>query len=234
MKKALLSMAALCAALLIAAYPALYTKADGSAEGLRLSLPLEGEWRKPADDPQAFCYYVLPQFEPDSEAARAINLYYQTLDPQLYASEGERLTFECAHLSQRYVSVVLTASAIEGMGGVGTIHADTFALDGLYCGNRITLSQLLGVEQADEVNVVSEVVYSLVWRIVERESQNAEGDYLDGVTQEDVRASFQPETDFYLDSDGNIVFFIQAGEIAGEIAGVLSFPFSPAEILSGF
>ena len=36
----------------------------------------------------------------------------------------------------------------------------------------------------------------------------------------------------YLDADGNVVFFIQAGEIAGEIAGVLRFPFNPAELLS--
>ena len=74
--------------------------------------------------------------------------------------------------------------------------------------------------------------YDLIWRIVERDSQNADGDYLDGLTKEQVTGAFSPESDFYLDQDGNVVFFIQAGEIAGEIAGVLRFPFAPAELLS--
>ena len=47
-----------------------------------------------------------------------------------------------------------------------------------------------------------------------------------------MTGAFSPESDFYLDADGNVVFFIQAGEIAGEIAGVLHFPFNPAELLS--
>ena len=47
-----------------------------------------------------------------------------------------------------------------------------------------------------------------------------------------LTGAFSPESDFYLDADGNVVFFIQAGEIAGEIAGVLRFPFNPAELLS--
>ena len=34
------------------------------------------------------------------------------------------------------------------------------------------------------------------------------------------------------DAEGNVVFFIQPGEIAGEIAGVLTYPFAPAELLS--
>ena len=53
-----------------------------------------------------------------------------------------------------------------------------------------------------------------------------------GAGAEHVRGAFSPESDFYLDGDGNVVPFIQPGEIAGEIAGVLRFPFAPAELLS--
>ena len=85
---------------------------------------------------------------------------------------------------------------------------------------------------SDEASVTETLAYRLVWQIVERDSQNADGDYLDGLTEAELRMAFSPETDFYLDEDGNVVFFIQAGEIAGEIAGVLRFPFAPAELLS--
>ena len=89
-----------------------------------------------------------------------------------------------------------------------------------------------GGELSDGQSVAEQLAYELVWQIVERDSQNADGDYLDGLSKEQLTGAFSPESDFYLDADGNVVFFIQAGEIAGEIAGVLRFPFNPAELLS--
>ena len=89
-----------------------------------------------------------------------------------------------------------------------------------------------GGELSDGQSVAERLAYELVWQIVERDSQNADGDYLDGLSKEQLTGAFSPESDFYLDADGNVVFFIQAGEIAGEIAGVLRFPFNPAELLS--
>ena len=89
-----------------------------------------------------------------------------------------------------------------------------------------------GDELSDGQSVAEQLAYELIWRIVERDSQNADGDYLDGLTKEQLTGAFSPESDFYLDGDGNVVFFIQSGEIAGEIAGILHFPFAPAELLS--
>ena len=57
-----------------------------------------------------------------------------------------------------------------------------------------------------------------------------EGDYLDGLELDSVRSALDPETDFYLDENGNIVFFVEPGLLAGEIAGVLLYPFSPYEL----
>ena len=145
--------------------------------------------------------------------------------------------FEIEHNSSRYVSVVLTSTTFGGGGESVSLSADTFARDGLYAGQPVSLSQVLGLEEegdelSDGESMAERLAYDLVWRIVERDSQNADGDYLDGLTQEQVRGAFSPESDFYLDGDGNVVLFIQPGEIAGEIAGVLRFPFAPAELLS--
>ena len=147
------------------------------------------------------------------------------------------IDYEVTHDSSRYVSVVLTSTMLGGGGENVSLSADTFARDGLYAGQPVSLSQVLGLEEeggelSDGQSVAEQLAYELVWQIVERDSQNADGDYLDGLSKEQLTGAFSPESDFYLDADGNVVFFIQAGEIAGEIAGVLRFPFNPAELLS--
>jgi len=236
MKKALPILAALCAMMLMIACGTPCTKADASGEGLRLADPLEGIW-KPADVPQASFSYRLPQFESDDERAALINAYYQA-----YASNGfdgavtdasVYVDYEMASPEGRYLSVLLRFQSEGGMGLAETIHADTFALDGIYAGQRLSLSQLLGMEDIGE-DYLSETVYSLIWLIVERDSLNAEGDYPEGITMEDVTAAINPQEDFYIDQDGNVVFYIQAGELAGEIAGILTFPFAPAELTGAF
>lgn len=233
MKKALPIVAALCAIMLMIACGMPCTKADASGEGLRLADPLEGIW-KPADVPQASFSYRFPQFEADGEYVTQINQHYQE-----YALNGIEGTlpdsptyvdYEITSGDSRYLSVLLRFQSEGGMGLSETVYADTFSLDGIYAGEKITLSQLLGMEEMAEEHL-SETVCSLIWLIVERDSLNAEGDYPEGVTMEDVTLAINPQQDFYIDQDGNVVFYIQAGELAGEIAGILTFPFAPAELM---
>ena len=231
MKKTLLILTALCI-MFMHGIPC--TKADASGEELKLTLPMEGSWR-PADESQASFAYRLPQFENDSESAVQINRFYQEFfSRDTCISDFDKVSgvdFELTCLDERYVSVVLHWSAEAGQGMSEEITADTFALDGIYTGEKITLSQLLGLEEMNGSQSIDETVWELVWQIVQREMQNAEGDYLGNLTQLDVMKALQPETDFYLDENGNIRFYIQAGVLAGEIAGVLSFPFAPSELL---
>lgn len=239
MKRAAAFAMALCLALACAA-------AQGEAmeeqSGLAQAQPLTGEHAWPADSFGQACTlrYSYPQFQAESETDAAINAYYQALSrdmENLTEPVDALIGFEIEHNSSRYVSVVLTSTTFGGGGESVSLSADTFARDGLYAGQPVSLSQVLGLEEegdelSDGENVAERLAYDLIWRIVERDSQNADGDYLDGLTQEQVRGAFSPESDFYLDGDGNVVFFIQPGEIAGEIAGVLRFPFAPAELLS--
>lgn len=75
------------------------------------------------------------------------------------------------------------------------------------------------------------VIRALVWENVQRESENMDRGFLDGLTLEAVAAAFFPQQDFRLDEDGNIVFMIQPGEIAAEMEGVLEYPFLPEELI---
>lgn len=210
--------------------------------GLPLATPITGgrAWAARDGAESAALRYRYPQFEAWLDADRAINAYYQALARDMDALEtpvDADINFEVTHNDKRYISVVLTSTSMGGNGESASLSADTFARDGMYAGQLVTLSQVLGLEQdggdlSDAASVTESLAYRLVWQIVERDSENADGDYLDGLTEAELRTAFSPETDFYLDEDGNVVFFIQAGEIAGEIAGVLRFPFAPAELLS--
>ena len=141
---------------------------------------------------------------------------------------AEQQMQETTHASDRYVSVVTTTLIPGGNGDVERISASTSALDGLYAGQTLTLSQLLGMEQQEGESIAATLAYALVWQQIEAQSEA----YLENLTPDDLRLAFQPETDFYLDMDGNVVFFIQQGEIAGEVAGILRFPFSQAELMA--
>jgi len=234
-KKALLMMTVLLAVLLLGA--AYASSADpAAADGLIMIQPLEGV-TGPADMPQAASFsWRLPRFEETTEVARAINRYYAQIAQTLQAENPEEtaeLSFEVVHHSAQYVSIVKTTRITGGNGEYERLSADTFALDGLYAGQKLSLSQLLGMEEEEPGgSSAAMLVWDLVWQIVEKDTQNADGAYLDDLDATRVQHAFDPEKDFYLDTDGNVVFMIQAGELAGEMAGVLLFPFSAGELLS--
>lgn len=228
--------------------------AENSVEAVVQAEPLVGEGIKLAPDGEnaenLLIRYRMPQFEAAGEVISAVNAYYRDFAGDLQADQGDDtlslddmdtldLDYEVTHLSPRYVSIVLHGSYFYADSGAEypTLEASTFALDGLYAGQMLTLSQVLGLEQEDDAlseknGVAEEMAYRLVWELVAYHAQNADSGYLDDLTPERLREAFYPETDFYLDADGNVVFFIRSGEIAGEMAGTLTFPFAPEELLS--
>lgn len=243
MKKALQILALLLAAALFAAAAAAQENMDLHAEGLIAIAPVEGVQKRPADLHQASfaLHYQFPQFEAANAADEMINEYYRALAADMAQTipaedwEEASITCEVTHNSKRYLSVVQTLTAQSGNGQRETLSADTFARDGVYAGQPLSLSQVLGLEEGNELSVnlsmAETLAYDLVWQLVEQEMSSADSDYPEGLTIENLQSVFMPETDFYLDADGNVVFFIQAGELAGEIAGVLRFPFAAAELL---
>ena len=191
--------------------------------------------------------FSLPQFGEEPE----INQYYLDLAVRLEAgelppgaawsadddgSESENwvLDYEITRNDAEYVSIVLHLRQLAGSGEVETLSADTFVRGEQP--RKATLSELLNADatpqSADNTagTDAADLVYGLIWEIIQVGMENVEGDYLDSLTLDSVRSALDPETDFYLDENGNIVFFIEPGLLAGEIAGVLLYPFSPYEL----
>ena len=227
-----------------------------SAQAAFEAQPLRGTVSYPqgsAEGAARFSYrYRLPQFTEELPQAAAVNAYFAAyandllsvgipaaaggLDSLPAAGEPEYyvdLDYDITAYDPQTLSVVLVSQRFLGNVLTETYDSAVFALDGLYAGQRLTLTQAMGLEQeTGDANVAAELAYGLVWQIVQYEIAAMQKAYFPGVTQEEFRAAFSPERDFYFDADGNFVFYIQAGLIAAEVEGVLTFPFSLAELLS--
>lgn len=222
--------------------------------------PLTGERTYPEGaDPASAAYvyrYTLPQFTQQSPQAAALNAYFaamaddmaaaaqadaaDALDvpadpaaPARYTELGYRITASTADL----VSVLLTSRQSIGNAETESWTATVFALSGVYAGQPVSLTQAMGLEQEDGAADTAEsyaagLVYGLIWQIIGEQTARQSGDYFPDLTRADLERALNPESDFYLDADGNFVFYIQSGVLAGDVAGVLTFPFAPAELLS--
>lgn len=208
----------------------------GLAEAARPVDPVERE-----SGGVSFC---LPQFADQPE----MNEYYQAMGRRLDEAaksalwedgepfpDGLRVEYEICRNDGEYVSVLLRLRQPSGGGETETLSAANFALQGEAPGEPVTLSRVLGAEETAEngETAATRLVYELVWEIVSPRMEIGEETYLDGLTPESLREAFDPETDFYMAEDGNLVFFVQPGVLAGEISGVLTFPFMPEELAAG-
>lgn len=222
--------------------------------------PLTGERAFPdgsgASDAAFVFRYTLPQFAGTDAATVAVNAYYQalatdltqTVMPGTYASlDTQPEPGSPAYYTQMdytvtaddgdYLSVLLTNREFLGNAETERWTANVFAMSGVYAGQSLSLSQAIGLEQEDDtaaqgVSYASQLAYSLVWQIIQSQMETGAYSYDPSLTPEALERVFSPESDFYLDADGNLVFYLQAGDVAGEVDGILTFPFSPAELLS--
>ncbi|MCE5343370.1 MAG: hypothetical protein LLF96_07290, partial [Eubacteriales bacterium] len=190
----------------------------------------------------------------DTDAVRAVNAYFSALSAnlndtpvpetvaELTALPGQdgpayytQLDYRVTAATEDTLSVLLLSRQFLGNAETESWTAVVFALTGVYAGQPVSLSQAMGLEQQDvepQNSYASALVYGLVWQIIQEQQAMLQKDYDPGLTRADLESVFTPESDFYLDTDGNFVFFIQAGAIAGEVDGILTYPFSTTELLS--
>ena len=151
--------------------------------------------------------------------------YYTHVDYQITRNDDD------------YLSVLLSNRQFLGNSEAESWTAVVFALSGVYEGQPLSLTQAMGLEQSDgdaasDISYASTLVYGLVWQIIQEQVSMGQIDYDPDLTREELQTVFFPESDFYMDENGNFVFYIQAGAIAGEVNGILTYPFSLAELLS--
>ena len=217
-------------------------------------------WPEGSDETTAaYVYrYSYPQVAGESEIAELINGTYayevsdaegfrvpmnaEGLDPDAGVQFYTTVSHEITCLNEHYLSVKITSESFLGQSVTTTIAGHTFTLgEGAKTGAVTSLPYLLGILDEDDASdewmkdrqtaKADECVQGLVWEIIEEQIKNGEVTYYDDLTYEDFCFSFFPEEAYYLDENGNPVFFIQEGFVAPVAEGVLLFPFTMEELL---
>ena len=199
--------------------------------------------------------YRYPQVAVQTEADEAINAFFDYLmndmlsfTAPLFAQEAESgsgayttIDYRVTCSNEQYFCVLFSQEQFFGAATGFSIAAYPFLRLGDDAGMIVGLPHLLGLAAPGDheglayeraAQRANHLIYELVWEIIEEEMTEPGHRYFDGLTADDLKAEFYPESDFYLDEDGNPVFFIQPAMIAAGAAGILLFPFSIDELLS--
>ena len=200
------------------------------------------------DDPSAGSYtytYRYPHISENEPDAGKINPFYAdqiyTLETNIhfmadgYIDSGENVTvdvsYECTCNNDRFFSVLIRKDSVIG-GFVRTVWTGhTFSREADLSDATFDLPRMLGIldtgeqdeyQLARQTEKASRIVREL---IMDQIAENSAGlPYYDDFTEEDLLDVFYPEDDFYLDADGNPVFYLEPGIAADESAGYLFFP----------
>ena len=150
------------------------------------------------------------------------------------------IDYEISHQSSDYLSIWITKVVQTGESISGIVKAHTFTLTGEYAGTVTSLPYLLGLLETGETDEwyierqtakADACVREMVWAQVELAMQESELQIYEDLTFEELEWGFYPEEDFYLDRDGNFVFFVQEGVIAPPELGPLFFTISLDDLL---
>lgn len=199
--------------------------------------------------------YAYPRVEGTSTVALTINniFLYEESDalgfecPMIGSShpaeDGQMevvIEYEITHLSDEYLSVRIDKTVTVGADITRTVKAFTFALTGPDAGTVTSLPYLLGVIEQGETDEwlierqtakADTCARDMVWALVE-DAMGEEGSLIyEDLAYEEFEWGFYPEEDFYLDEEGNFVFFIQENIIAPTEAGQYFFTVSLDELL---
>ena len=241
MKRLLLPL--LLIMLMLLALPAL---AESPAE---LGEPLQGVYTWPegiAEDDALYVYrYCYPQLAGESDLAMHFNsTYAYTVEdalgfevPMLASDmqEGDpqkvvEITYEITCMNADYLSVLICKTVTVDGESTAVYAGHVFALTGSGAGRIINLPIYLGLLDAAETdewlltrqtNKADKLVRELIWDKIEASLGNP---CYDDLTYEEIEAGFYPEEDFYLDGNGEPVFYFQPGAIAPEEEGLVTFP----------
>lgn len=199
--------------------------------------------------------YAYPQIAGDSTLAMNINEVFRydaadalAFECPMYASDhpaelGQmqvELTYEITHRSSEALSVRIDKTVTVGESVSRTVKAYTFKLTGALAGTVTSLPYLLELvtdNSADEWLIDRQIakadacVRDMVWVMIE-DDMDKPGSLIDeDRAEEEFEYGFYPEEDFFLDEEGNFVFFIQEGVIAPFEAGQFFYTITLEDLL---
>lgn len=199
--------------------------------------------------------YRYPQLAGDSPLALTFNNIYQYEESDALGFEcpmtgsghdpalGQMLVmidYEITHQSDEYISVLITKVVLVGDSVSGITKAHTFTLTGENAGTVTSLPYLLGLmedAETDEWYIERQTAKAdacareMVWALIEQAMLDPELQVYEDLTFEEFEWGFYPEEDFFLDKEGNFVFFLQSGTIAPQEFGPFFFTISLDELL---
>ena len=202
----------------------------------------------------AWCY---PCIDPSESCAAVINAFYEyeITDANEFANpitaddlfsrgvttpSNSTVSYELTCNNGEYISFCfITESEIDGFHDkIWSAH--TFSATDPN-GTTVNLPKLLGLLSTEEVNddwladrqtrKAEELVRELVWEQIESLDDDGLIELFSDMDEEYFAMIFWPEDDFWLDKNGDPVFFIQPGRVTDESYGLLTFPI-PLETLT--
>ena len=226
------------------------------AEPLKVAGELSGSvcWpEEPSEDGTSYTYtYTYPVVEEMDDVTLMINEFYRyTVDDALAFNvpiNGESL--EPGTVGSTTIVSDVTCNnddffcvRVEMLNDYGYYQstitsAQVFARRGSKAGSVVSLPYLLGlldVGDADEwletrqTAKANECVRQLIWDMIEARMDAI--DFYDGLDYDWFSQVFYPEEDFYLNENGDPVFFIVEGMIAPAAEGTMYFPFTLDDLL---
>lgn len=229
------------------------------AEPLPLT-ELSGVYCYPKDADEASAAYVYryayPQVAAEDDAALTINEFYaylvedafgfavpmavEALDPMSDVQAATNIRSEITCNNGEYLSVKVTSESLTGAAASYIVSGHTFSLTGEKAGTVTSLPYLLEILEPGETDEwlldrqtakADDLVRGLVWDVIQEQMADGAVDYYEDLAFEQFAACFYPEEDFYMDGEGNLIFFIQEAYIAPAASGIFYFPFSIEELM---
>lgn len=216
------------------------------AAPLQLADELSGtfEWfRSPGDSEAAYVYrYAYPQVLGEGDGVESINEFYQYTveDTEAFTVpiNGEQLpedaspsytdvTYTVTCNDDQYFSVWVQRVSVMNGERQANCSAQVFSRKGEKPGGIVTLPYVLGILQDAEDDTwmqdrqtakATACVRAMVWEALSGRMNSGEV-FLDDVDEKAIGFLLYPEEDFFLDSEGNAVFFFQPGDLKPEEEG---------------
>lgn len=228
------------------------------ADSLPLAEDLRGEVILPYEEGNAeggsFTYsYTYPAVSPEHPDAAIVNTFFEyeisdtinfraPMDAENWAHTGENVhksvSYEVTCNNDDYFSVLVRVTETTPEDTFETFAGNTFSRTEQRPGYTTTLPQILGILSSYESDTwlqerqtakADAYVRAMIWEHIE---ENPDGlPFYDDLAEEDLEYIFYPEEDFYLDENGNPVFFLQPGDAAPTEAGLMTFPLTLEDIL---
>lgn len=204
----------------------------------------EGELRFPDGEEWTYKYtYRYPDIRGEGPVAEALRHYFDLAfnemtrlvlpmyaeDPIMTAGQRNEISehYELTYRSDRLAGFLLThRQTVDGV-QVTSLRSVVFDIGGEYAGDTLTLRGVALV--GDSSRQLGEGVLRDVWRRLQEQLRDKPAAFKEGLTEDKLAEVFYPESAFYPDESGRIVFYIQPGDLRTDDEPLL-FAYTPRQL----